>query len=300
MELAKTVLRKLLYPPKGVRYLLPPAAFAALIFVFAGKKQESGLAYVAYAASAYALAVLIAAMPALFRRLRQRVLDSRAVQKLTGSRVGGRYLTDQWFRGSFSIYQGMAMNFLYALFRTVTGILYRSPWFISMAVYHFFLGGLRAYLAAAFRRREQNGLHYEYGCYRRTAWLLFLLNIPMGGMIWLMIRTNSGFSYPGYVIYLSALYTFYTMGLAIRNLVRYRKFGSPILSAAKVLNFVAAMMSILGLQTAMIAAFSPEAEGFRQQMNTITGACVYAGVLVIAVYMILRASRQRKRAAADE
>lgn len=81
---------------------------------------------------------------------------------------------------------------------------------------------------------------YEYGCYRRIAWFLFLLNIPMGGMILLMVKTNSGFSYPGYIIYLSALYTFYTMGMSINNLVKYRKLGSPILSAAKVLNFVSA------------------------------------------------------------
>lgn len=80
----------------------------------------------------------------------------------------------------------------------------------------------------------------------------------MGGMILMMIKTNSGFTYPGYVIYLSALYTFYTMGMSIGNLVKYRKLGSPILSAAKILNFVSAMMSVLGLQTAMISRFSKQ------------------------------------------
>ena len=72
----------------------------------------------------------------------------------------------------------------------------------------------------------------------------------MGGMIVLMVRTNSGFSYPGYIIYLSALYTFYAMAVSVINLVKFRRLGSPILSAAKVLNLVSAMMSVLGLQTA--------------------------------------------------
>lgn len=140
---------------------------------------------------------------------------------------------------------------------------------------------------------------YEYGCYRRTAWFLFLLNIPMGGMILLMVKTNSGFSYPGYIIYLSALYTFYTMGMSINNLVKYRKLGSPILSAAKVLNFVSAMMSVLGLQTAMISAFSEGEEEFRRLMNTITGGFVYGAVAVTAVYMIVRESMQRKKMIED-
>ena len=69
----------------------------------------------------------------------------------------------------------------------------------------------------------------------------------MGGMILPTVRTNSGFSYPGSIIYLSALYTFYTLAVAVVNLVKFRRLGSPILSAAKVLNLISAMMSILGL-----------------------------------------------------
>ena len=54
------------------------------------------------------------------------------------------------------------------------------------------------------------------------------------------------------------------------------------LSAAKVLNFIAAMMSILGLQTAMISRFSENGEAYRKMMNTITGGFVYGIVIVIA------------------
>ena len=118
-------------------------------------------------------------------------------------------------------------------------------------------------------------------------WLLFLLNIPMGGMIVLMVRTNSGFSYPGYIIYLSALYTFYTMITSTLKLAKFRKLGSPILSAAKVLNFIDAMMSILGLQTAMISRFSENGESYRKMMNAITGGFVYSIVILIAVLMLL-------------
>lgn len=123
---------------------------------------------------------------------------------------------------------------------------------------------------------------------------LFFLNIPMGGMILLMVQTNSGYSYPGYIIYVSALYTFYTMTVSIINLVKFGKLGNPILSAAKVLNFISAMMSILGLQTAMISQFSKNGESYRKMMNMITGGSVYGIVILIAVYMLLHSKKTKR------
>ena len=122
----------------------------------------------------------------------------------------------------------------------------------------------------------------------------------MGGMILLMIKTNSGYTYPGYIIYVSALYTFYIGILSVVNLVKFRRLGSPILSAAKVLNFIAAMMSIRGLQTAMIAQFSGDAEQSRRMMNTMTGSAVYAIVIAIAICMLIRSKKSGKQVEAVE
>ena len=70
--------------------------------------------------------------------------------------------------------------------------------------------------------------------------------------------------------------------------------------AAKVLNFISTMMSILGLQTAMIAQFSGDSEHFRRMMNTITGIAVYATVIAIAVYMLTHSKNSRKQVEAVE
>lgn len=44
----------------------------------------------------------------------------------------------------------------------------------------------------------------------------------MGGMILPTARTNSGFSYPGHILYVSALSAFYAFIQSIRDLVRFR------------------------------------------------------------------------------
>ena len=116
----------------------------------------------------------------------------------------------------------------------------------------------------------------------------------VGGMIVLMVRKNSGFTYPGYIIYLSALYTFYTMITAVVNVVKFRKLGSLILSAAKILNFISAMMSILGLQTAMISRFSENGDNYRKTMNAITGGFVYCIVIFVAVFMLICSRKNKK------
>ncbi|MGN0179511.1 MAG: hypothetical protein ACI4DY_08740 [Monoglobaceae bacterium] len=293
MKRAKMILTRLLYPPKWILISVPGVVFAALIFIFAAEKTESMSAYPIYCMSAYSLSILLAAAPMTVRKLKFAVTNSRIMRKAASSHLCGKYLNDIAFRGGVGIYRGMTINFLYVIFRVAAGIRYHSVWSISMAVYYLVLGGLRAYLLFNYRHRNAKS---EFHCYHMTAWMLFLLNIPMGGMIILMIRTNSGFSYPGYIIYLSALYTFYAMIMSIVNIIKFRKLGSPVLSAAKVLNFVSAMMSILGLQTAMISRFSADGENYRKMMNTITGGFVWGIVIMIAIYMLICSAKRRKKA----
>lgn len=291
------IIKRIFNPANWMLFIISVVSYTALIFIFVHEKTESILAYLIYGMSAYSFTAFCIALPEAIRKTAQKIQRSRMMKWLLSSKTADRYRSDLAFRGNISIYQGMAANFLYMIFRAVTGIYYASVWFISIAVYYLMLGAIRAYLVICYKQRDNKD---ETICYRNTAWSLFLLNIPMGGMIALMIRTNSGFSYPGYVIYLSALYTFCTLIIAVRNVIKFRKVGSPILSAAKVLNFIAAMMSILGLQTAMISQFSTNGEDYRKMMNTITGGFVYGIVLVIAIYMLLRSRNIRKDAKRNE
>lgn len=285
MKRAWTLLERLLHPPKWVLLTLPPIVFAALAYVLL-KGKSSMPAYMIYCMSAYCLTIWILPLPQLFRKAKANM-----IRRLTGTVFGEKYIGDLAFRGSVSICQGMMVNFLYVVFRIFVGIRYASVWFLTMAIYYLLLGIMRLSLILSYRNR---GVKSELHCYRRTAWLLFLLNIPMGGMTVLMVLTDSGYSYPGYVIYLSAMYTFYTIILAIVNLVKFRKLGSPILSAAKILNFVAALMSLLGLQTAMISQFSTEGEDLRRMMNALTGGGVWFSVILIAVYMLLHRRKTKE------
>ena len=253
MNKAKIILIKLIHPPRLVVYITSVVVFTMLIYIFVTEKTESMLAYIIYFMSAYSLIICIVYISKLFCKLKSNILEWKILKKIFATKSVNRYKIDIYFRGSVSLYQGMIVNFLYVLFRIIVGIRYASAWFISMAIYYFILGVLRTYLIYKYNNRILDDLNYEYQCYCYIARMLFLLNIPMGGMIILMIKTEASFSYPGYIIYLSAIYTFYIMILSIINIIKFKQAGSPILLAGKVLNFISALMSILGLQTAMIS-----------------------------------------------
>ena len=112
-------------------------------------------------------------------------------------------------------------------------------------------------------------------------------------------------SIPAYLIYGMSAYSLTIWlaaipGLTSRIKSAIMKNGLVQEIAAKVLNFISATMSILGLQTAMIAQFSGNDEHFRRVMNTVTGSAVYTIVIAIAVYMLIRSKNSRKQVVAVE
>ena len=294
---AGRLLYRLLYPSLWVLLTLPVVSFSALIFIFSTGWEKSAAAYLVYPMSAYSLTILIAALPRLIRwskRVKLAVLEYDPKRKNRYTTFIKRYLTDYPYRGSVGIYQGLTVNFAYMLYRYITALCYGSVWFFSVAVFYMVLFIMRAHLARGYRQRETRDKDCELRCYRRTAVMLLVLIIPMSGMVVLMVKSAPDIVYPGNLIYMTAFYTFYIMVLSIINIVKFRKVGSPILSAAKAINLVCAMLSILTLQSALISRFSPHDTDYRRLMDTITGSAVVIGVIAIALFMLIRAFCQDK------
>ena len=110
-----------------------------------------------------------------------------------------------------------------------------------------------------------------------------------------MVHQNRGFAYPGLLIYAMAAYAFYAVAIAIVQIVKTRKHQSPVLSAAKAINFVAALVSILSLTTAMLSQFGGEGNAeFNRTMTGAVGGGVCTIVIGMAVYMIRRANKNLK------
>lgn len=290
------ILHSILFPPLWIVILASLIGFPFVIFALTCLGETNPISYIAYVLSAYVATVLVLAFPELKSKTTYLLRHNPIVDKINSHPIGNRYLNDLTFKGSVSLHQDTIINLFYAGFKFVTSILYGSVWLGAIAVYYVMLCVLRFHLILNSRKatkldNRKVKLIHEFRSYRKTGFLMFLLNAAMGGMVVQMIWQNESYEYPGYVIYLSAMYTFYSFVSAITNIVKYRKVGNPILSASKAISFAGALMSVLALQTAMIARFGKGDENFRMEMNIITGSFVLGITLFMAVYLIVHGQK---------
>ncbi len=293
MERFKKALKRIFLLPPLITVIIAIPAFAAVIYVLV--KDISGqLAYLSYLASAYALIVTGIGFPGIVRSIRRWIEYHPLTKKILSVPVGRRYIEDVKFRTEVSLGIGFTVNLLYIAIKMAFGIYYRSTWFIALAIYYILLAVMR--LLLLYRRKWPEGnarLKLELRRYRLCGCILLMMNLALGGIVAFMVRHNRGYEYPGTLIYAMAAYSFYAVIIAAINVVKFRRHGSPILSAAKAINLVAALVSILSLETAMLSQFGNE-DGpmFRKLMTACTGGGVCLIVLGMAVFMIAKSSKQ--------
>ncbi len=153
MNKPTNVIKKLFTPPDFVTILLIPISAVMLIMAFSEKYNHSPLAYAAYLLSAYTLTAAVIKAVKLIKSIKKESIYNLPL--INKSKIGQMYINDMSFRREFSIYQGLAVNALYVVFRTVTSILYKSVWFGAMAGYYFFLTLIRLSLTRSIRKSKQ-------------------------------------------------------------------------------------------------------------------------------------------------
>lgn len=294
MERIKKILKKLFCLPPVPTLLISVPSYGFVIYALAGENVNPVIAYVSYFLSAYALIITITGITGVVRFVRQGIDKHPLVRKALDIPLVGRYLREDMFRAETALYQGFFINILYAGIKMFSGILYKSVWFVTLAVYYILLAIMRASLLHYVRKGEKNKIS-EWKRYRLCGSILLLMNVALTGIVILVIRQNSGFEYPGVLIYVMAMYTFYATITAVRNVVKFRRYGSPVMSAAKVINLTAALVSMLSLETAMLTQFGAADDPvFRQIMTASTGAGISMIVLGMAVFMIVWSTKQMK------
>lgn len=294
MERFKRILRKIFFLPPLPTVLAAVFGFGLVLAVAIFKIEIPAVQYISYIASAYALIITITAFPrfkGFVRSTKQNVMESAFMKKIRSTKLGGRFFDDVRFRTELSLYIGLSVNFLYIAIKLFSGIYYRSVWFISLAAYYILLAVMRFILLHKSKKTDMT-MKTELKRYRLCGIMLLVMNQALAGIVIFMVHQNKGFDYPGVLIYAMAAYSFYSIITAVVNIVKFRKHGSPLLSAAKAINLVAALVSILSLETAMLAQFGKDDLEFRRLMTALTGGGVCTTVIAMATYMLWRSSRQ--------
>ena len=281
----KKMLNKLLFPNKIMGFILFNLAFGLLIYIFAFHLEDTPLAYISYLLSTYALIIFCI----WFYKI--CAFSNNTIKK---SQLYHLYKEHELLITKISLVFATLLHFVYGIFKLVTGIYYMSWWFITFAVYYLILCLMKLSIVKDIKKEIGKNLKKEYKKLKLTGIILLFLNLILTGMIVLIIRQNQEITYAGFIIYIVAIYDFYLIISAIKNVFKYRKYHSPLLASSKCINLTVAMISMISLEVAMVSEFGTNDNEFKMIMTSIMGFVVCIINTSMSIYMIVRSNKKLK------
>ena len=264
-----------------------------LIYSLGYEKALEPIKYFSYLYSSFSLVVVLCNIKRFYIYLKNKFLNTlfynNTKKFLYRYKYIKMYFENIKFKNLINLCLSMIINFTFIFIKFIDGVNNKSLWFISLSIYYLLLTLVKLVLLSNLRKYNENK---EFIIYRNVGYFIMLLNIVLVIMIIQMIRTNIAIIPKGYVIYATATYTFYLIISAIINVIKYKKYNSPMLSSIKIINLLTASVSILMLQTTMIATFGSNNFEYMKLMNTITGSAISVFTLGISTYMIIKSQKR--------
>lgn len=277
----------LLYPHLAVIICLLPISIAFLVFSLVYLNPESIIAIISYLIAFYVLLVICFRIPRIIKFFKTFKHENKYAKK---------WFSDVHLRMNVSLYGSLVWNVAFAIFQLGLGFYHKSFWFHSMFIYYVMLGVMRFFLVSHTRKYKANEeRQVEIKKYIFSGWLLLFMNLALAVIVFFMVYWNRTFYHHMITTIAMAAYTFVTFTYAIVNIVRYKKYKSPVYSAAKNISLIAGCVSMLTLETTMLTTFgAAENLLFKQIMLSVTGIAVIGFAITMAIIMILKGNKQFK------
>jgi hypothetical protein len=284
----KKIFKSLLFPHIAIMIVLVPLSTVLLVgsMMFVG--TESAIAYISYVLSAYTLTVWCIKIPYLIKFIRTFKSENKYARK---------WQDDTRLRVNTSLYGSFAWNILYAIFQLCLGIYHRTFWFCSLGAYYICLGIMRFFLLGHTRKYAPGErMKSELIKYRACGSVFLVMNLALALIIFFMVYFNRTFEHHMITAIAMAAYTFAALTTAIINVIKYRKYNSPVFSASKAISLAAALVSMLTLESTMLTTFGEGTMTVAAQKLMIgtTGGAISVLFVATAIYMIVVGTKKLK------
>ena len=278
--------KALLFPHTAIMIILVPIATVLLVgsMVFIG--TESPIAILSYVLAAYTLTVWCFKIPYLIKFFKNFKNENQYARK---------WQDDARLRINVSLYGSLAWNTLYGIFQLWLGFFHHTFWFCSIGIYYICLAVMRLFLVNHTRKYAPGEkMRTELVKYRACGWIFLLMNLALSLIVFFMLYWNRTFTHHMITAITMAAYTFTAFTTAIINVVKYKKYNSPVYSASKAISLAAACVSMLTLTSTLLTTFGDETMSVMEQkiMLGSIGIAVSAMVVILAVFMIVMGTKK--------
>lgn len=284
----KKIGKALLFPHIAIMIILIPIATVFLVYSMIFIGTESLIAIVSYVLAFYTLAVWCLKIPYLIRFFKEFKNENKYAR---------RWFDDAHLRVNVSLYGSLIWNTAYGVFQLGLGFWHHTFWYYSMAGYYIALAIMRFFLVRHTRKHTPGEKMYEELIKYRACGIVFLLmNLILSIMVFFMVYWNRTFVHHEITTITMAAYTFTAFAMAIINIVKYRKYNSPVYSASKAISLAAACVSMLTLESTMLTTFDDGTMNLftRRIFLGLSGGGVAVFIIVIAIYMIMQSNKKLK------
>ncbi len=284
----KKIGKALLFPHIAIMIILVPISAALLVWSMVFVGTESPIAIISYVIAAYTLTVWCFRIPNIIKFIKTFKNENK---------YAIRWQEDDRLRINITLSGTLIWNAGYAVFQLWLGIYHHTFWYLSLGAYYVCLAIMRFFLVRYTRNhRAGENMREEQKKYRACGWAFLFMNLALALIVFFMLYWNRTFTHHMITTIAMAAYTFTTFTMAIINVVKYRKYNSPVYSATKAISFASACVSMLTLTSTMLTVFSDGAmdELSRKLVLGSVGVAVIVVVVIMAVSMIIKGNRGLK------
>lgn len=289
---------KLNNPPNWIALIIYATAIIACPLMIAAVSLDilNGLyAFIAYTVCALILlyAVYVATISVL--RLRRKIIEEADKYAFT-RKMHKSYA----FRTSVFVATSLVVNLGYTVFFAVMAFSGASTWYAALALYSVLLVATKTGMLI---ENAMDEYRYKYdpeklykgkiGTYRYCGVMIVVLGLALAVSVVQIVRDGAGLHLPTWALYPTVLFTIYRSVMAAINVARSSRFDDMVVRAAKNVNMAAAVVSILTLQTAILAVVQPNFNP--RVLNALTGVIVCVGLIALGVLMIVYSHRAKRR-----
>lgn len=277
----KDYFKKILYPKNHIVILDLLIIAISLVYLIYFNRFNTVESYILYLIMTYSLVVVCIKVYQIIKNKINKIINNNRYLK--------EYVNNHELRYKLSLLISLIFNVIYALFKLMTGILFKSVWFIIFALYYILLVVVRANILKE-EIKDKSSLLEEYIKYRKTAVILLLTNVILAMIILIIVNQKIMNIYPNWIAITVAVYTFTIISSAIYNLIKYRKYKSPLMSSAKVINVITSLVSLISLEIILIPTFGSNNIEFFEIMVMATGGGIALIIIIISLYMIIKST----------
>lgn len=243
------------------------------------------------------------------------------VEKSEAVSLVKKVIKDKDTREKAILYVSTVVNYFFVVFQLYGGIHYKSMWFTALGVYYAVITSMSLYIGLSRKKQGREA----WKVFLASGWVLVLSNLALIVIISIMVA-SPGVAIRNYSPVMAAgttIWTFYLLISAVIGIAKQWRKKSAIALAENNVQLIGAVVSVLMLQTAMIASYGvraiEEARRMLEQMsgitnvpaeveratndfiqifvvsNRVTGVLVIILVLAITVYMIVKGNKEYEK-----